>query len=75
MNTIWDEMESSRCGTLCRLVITFSFDVAGFEGVETIPIELVMNFRDFNDFWSPFLGGQGPVPTYVKDPEVNYETC
>jgi len=21
-------------------------------------------FRDFDDFWSPFLGGQGPAPGY-----------
>ena len=22
-------------------------------------------FEDFDDFWSPFLGGQGPAPGYV----------
>ena len=22
-------------------------------------------FRDFDDFWSPFLGGQGPAPGYA----------
>jgi hypothetical protein len=21
-------------------------------------------FRDFDDYWTPFLGGQGPAPTY-----------
>ncbi|MGQ0543721.1 MAG: hypothetical protein ACT4P3_00095 [Betaproteobacteria bacterium] len=21
-------------------------------------------FRDFDDFWTPFLGGQGPAPGY-----------
>ena len=24
-----------------------------------------MDFRDFDDYWTPFLGGQGPAPTYV----------
>jgi hypothetical protein len=22
-------------------------------------------FRDFDDYWSPFLGGQGPAPGYL----------
>ena len=22
-------------------------------------------FRDFDDYWSPFLGGQGPAPGYA----------
>jgi hypothetical protein len=22
-------------------------------------------FRDFDDYWSPFLGGQGPAPAYA----------
>jgi hypothetical protein len=22
-------------------------------------------FKDFDDYWSPFLGGQGPAPTYA----------
>ena len=27
-------------------------------------------FRDFDDYWSPFLGGQGPAPGYcVSLPE------
>jgi hypothetical protein len=22
-------------------------------------------FKDFDDYWQPFLGGQGPAPAYV----------
>ena len=35
--------------------------------VETIiaPITIKTHFRDFNDYWKPFLGGQGPAPTYA----------
>ena len=22
-------------------------------------------FRDFDDYWTPFLGGQGPAPAYA----------
>jgi hypothetical protein len=28
-------------------------------------IEVPTTFRDFDDYWSPFLGGQGPAPSYV----------
>ena len=32
-------------------------------GVEAISVDT--RFRDFDDYWSPFLGGQGPAPGYV----------
>ncbi|MGH2627157.1 MAG: class I SAM-dependent methyltransferase [Anaerolineales bacterium] len=38
---------------------------AGLEGVETQPIDVETRFRDFDDFWSPFLGGQAPAPSYA----------
>jgi hypothetical protein len=37
----------------------------GFVGTTTAPIEIETHFRDFDDYWKPFLGGQGPAPTYV----------
>jgi SAM-dependent methyltransferase len=41
------------------------FGAAGLSAVETRGIEVGTPFRDFDDYWSPFLGGQGPAPTYV----------
>jgi ubiquinone/menaquinone biosynthesis C-methylase UbiE len=41
------------------------FQGAGFQHVEVIPIEVPTHFRDFDDYWSPFLGGQGPAPSYA----------
>jgi ubiquinone/menaquinone biosynthesis C-methylase UbiE len=41
------------------------FQGAGFRHVEVIPIEVPTHFRDFDDYWSPFLGGQGPAPSYA----------
>jgi hypothetical protein len=29
------------------------------------PIDVPTPFRDFDDLWSPFLGGQGPAPSYL----------
>lgn len=38
---------------------------AGLTGVEVEPIDAPTVFRDMDDYWSPFLGGQGPAPGYV----------
>ncbi|MEN8246742.1 MAG: class I SAM-dependent methyltransferase [Thermodesulfobacteriota bacterium] len=41
------------------------FISAGFVEPVTLPIEIETNFQSFDDYWKPFLGGQGPAPTYV----------
>lgn len=46
--------------------LTALFRDAGLEPVETCGIEVPTRFHDFDDFWQPFLGGQGPAPTYVQ---------
>ncbi|MGD8999825.1 MAG: methyltransferase domain-containing protein [Granulosicoccaceae bacterium] len=46
-----------------------AFYRVGFSEVETAPIEIATNFTDFDDYWKPFLGGQGPAPTYVSNLE------
>jgi SAM-dependent methyltransferase len=38
---------------------------AGLEEVEVRAIEVPTYLRDFDDYWSPFLGGQGPAPSYA----------
>ena len=38
---------------------------AGLEDVQTRAVIVPTVFEDFDDFWSPFLGGQGPAPGYV----------
>lgn len=42
-----------------------AFEAAGLTEVETTPLELNAEFVDFEDYWRPFLGGQGPAPAYV----------
>jgi SAM-dependent methyltransferase len=37
----------------------------GLGEVEVRPIDVPTVFRDFTDYWSPFLGGQGPAPGYA----------
>ena len=41
------------------------FDASGLQNVKVHPIEVPTVFHDFDDYWSPFLGGQGPAPSYV----------
>jgi SAM-dependent methyltransferase len=38
---------------------------AGLQRVEVHSIEIPTRFSDFDDCWTPFLGGQGPAPSYV----------
>jgi SAM-dependent methyltransferase len=41
------------------------FREAALQAVETRAIDVPTRFRDFDDYWSPFLGGQGPAPGYA----------
>jgi SAM-dependent methyltransferase len=38
---------------------------AGLVEVRSAGLEVAMSYRDFEDYWQPFLGGQGPAPGYV----------
>ena len=41
------------------------FTAAGLSGVGTTSIDIPTRFSDFDDYWKPFLGGQGPAPSYA----------
>jgi SAM-dependent methyltransferase len=41
------------------------FEEAGLAGIDVRPIDVPTPFRDFDDYWTPFLGGQGPAPAYA----------
>jgi SAM-dependent methyltransferase len=38
---------------------------AGLSDIETRAIDVPTVFADFDDYWQPFLGGQGAAPTYL----------
>jgi hypothetical protein len=38
---------------------------AGLRDVQVAPIDIETGFVDFDDYWRPFLGGQGPAPAYA----------
>jgi hypothetical protein len=45
------------------------FTVAGLEKVEVAHIDIPTPFKSFDDYWQPFLGGQGPAPAYAMSLE------
>jgi len=51
---------------ICRPdALTTAFADAGLRQVDVAAIEIPMHFADFDDYWDPFLGGQGPAPAHA----------
>lgn len=76
LNRFWDNAvaldpsaselhEAARFSTVTTEKLRGYFESAGLEQIESTGLEIEMRFRDFNDYWEPFLGGQGPAPTYL----------
>jgi hypothetical protein len=38
---------------------------AGLGEVEVRSIDIATRFASFDEYWAPFLGGQGPAPAYA----------
>lgn len=41
------------------------FASTGLDGVEVTAIDIATPFANFEDYWQPFLGGQGPAPAHA----------
>lgn len=41
------------------------FASAGLQGVAVKALDVSTPFSGFDDYWQPFLGGQGPAPSYL----------
>jgi SAM-dependent methyltransferase len=60
------ELDEARRFPLCRPdALDALWHSAGLTHVALRAIEVPTVFGRFEDFWSPFLGGTGPAPTYV----------
>jgi len=70
------ECDEGRRFPLCRPQSLHDlWTVAGLESVTVRAIEVPTVFADFDDYWNPFLGGQGPAPGYVTSlPEDHRRT-
>ncbi len=42
-----------------------AFQEAGLADIKTSYLDITTTFRNFEDYWNPFLGGQGPAPGYL----------
>jgi SAM-dependent methyltransferase len=60
------ELDEGRRFSLCRpRPLHELWTDAGLHRVAVRPIEIPTVFTDFDDYWTPFLGGQGPAPGYT----------
>jgi SAM-dependent methyltransferase len=60
------ELDEGRRFPLCHpAALERLFHQAGLQDVAVRPIDVPTLFRSFDDYWSPFLGGQGPAPSYA----------
>jgi SAM-dependent methyltransferase len=75
MRAFWDaavaldpgarDLDEGRRFPLCQpQPLRALFDGAGLQRIEVRAIDVPTVFTSFDDYWSPFLGGQGPAPTY-----------
>ena len=61
------EQDEGRRFPLCRSEpLAKLWTDAGWEQVRVRALDVPTVFVDFDDFWLPFLGGQGPAPGYLK---------
>ena len=47
------------------LALETLFSAAGLLNIAVAPIDVPTPFTNFDDYWQPFLGGQGPAPAYA----------
>lgn len=60
------ELDEGRRFPICQPTpLAEVFVQAGLSEVQVRAIDVATDFRDFDDYWSPFLGGQGPAPGYA----------
>lgn len=60
------DLDEGRRFPLCRPgQLVELFQSVGMRKVETRAIDISTDFKDFEDYWLPFLGGQGPAPSYL----------
>lgn len=57
--------EGSRFPICAPQPLTGLFRSAGLSGVQVRAIDITTVFRGFDDYWLPFLGGQGPASSFV----------
>jgi SAM-dependent methyltransferase len=69
------ELDQGRRFPLCRPEpLAELMAGAGLHAVEVRAVDIPTTFRDFDDYWSPFLRGQGPAPSYTVSLDTDQRT-
>jgi SAM-dependent methyltransferase len=59
-------LEEGRRFPLCQPeALADLFRAGSLLDVAVGPLEIATTCRDFDDYWTPFLSGQGPAPSYI----------
>lgn len=60
------ELDEGRRFPICQPTALMALlNEAGLRDVQAQAIDVATTFHDFDDYWNPFLGGQGPAPGYA----------
>jgi SAM-dependent methyltransferase len=66
--------EGSRFSICSPEPLAALFRATGLREVETRAIDVPTHFKDFDDYWTPFLSGQGPAPGYAVSLDYERQT-
>jgi SAM-dependent methyltransferase len=70
------ELDEGRLFPLCQPhALERFFTDAGLADVAVRAIDVPTVFHDFDDYWSPFCGGQGPAPSYTMSLSEEHRTA
>jgi ubiquinone/menaquinone biosynthesis C-methylase UbiE len=53
--------------------LTDAFGHAGLVNIATSNLDATTTFKNFEDYWNPFLGGQGPAGTYLVSLDTSHQ--
>ena len=68
--TAYDLDEGRRFSNCQPDKLVEQFNNVGLYDVKVAPIDVWTEFKDFDDYWTPFLGGQGHAPSYTASLEA-----
>jgi len=69
------ELDEGKRFPIChQMPLLQLFRHAGLRNVEVRSIDAPTMFRSFDDYWAPFLGGQGPAPGYAMSLSEDHRT-
>ncbi|HVU12460.1 MAG TPA: class I SAM-dependent methyltransferase [Phototrophicaceae bacterium] len=69
------DLDEGRRRSICNPeALSALFREAGLSHIETRAIDVPTIFTRFDDYWLPFLGGNGPAPTYITSLSEEHRT-